>query len=76
MVSSRSPCLRELTQNAIEAVLRSGARGQIIWDVDWISFDLGGGPMKVCIVGTPLFKEGGHCWGGCAAAAARLVALR
>jgi hypothetical protein len=43
--------LRELTQNAIEAVTRSGASGQIIWDVDWISFDLGG-PMKVCIVDT------------------------
>jgi hypothetical protein len=43
--------LRELTQNAIEAVTRSGEPGQIIWDVDWISFDLGG-PMKVCIVDT------------------------
>jgi hypothetical protein len=45
--------LRELTQNAIEAVQRRGAPGQIIWDVDWISYDLaGGGPMKVCIVDT------------------------
>ncbi|MGA8902488.1 hypothetical protein [Bradyrhizobium sp.] len=44
--------LRELTQNAIEAVLRTGTPGQVIWDVDWISFDLGGGPMKVCIVDT------------------------
>lgn len=42
--------LRELTQNAIEAVLRTGESGQIIWDVDWTSYDLGGGPMKVCIV--------------------------
>jgi hypothetical protein len=42
--------LRELTQNAIEAVLRTDVPGQIIWDVDWISFDLAGGPMKVCIV--------------------------
>ena len=44
--------LRELTQNAIEAVLRTGEPGQINWDVDWISFDLGDGPMKVCIVDT------------------------
>jgi len=44
--------LRELTQNAIEAVLRTGAPGQIIWDVDWTSYDLGDGPMKVCIVDT------------------------
>src|ERR1700730_13875299 len=42
--------LRELTQNAIEAVQRTGMRGEIIWDVDWISYDLGGGPMKVCIL--------------------------
>jgi hypothetical protein len=44
--------LRELTQNAIEAVLRTGEPGQINWDVDWISYDLGDGPMKVCIVDT------------------------
>lgn len=43
--------LRELTQNAIEAELRTGEPGQIIWDVDWTSYDLGG-PMKVCIVDT------------------------
>ena len=44
--------LRELTQNAIEAVQRTGAPGGIIWDVDWTSYDLGGGPMKVCITDT------------------------
>ena len=44
--------LRELTQNAIEAVLRTGEPGQINWDVDWTSYDLGDGPMKVCIVDT------------------------
>ncbi|MGQ0741451.1 MAG: ATP-binding protein [Alphaproteobacteria bacterium] len=44
--------LRELTQNAIEAVQRNGAPGQVIWDVDWISYDLGGGPMKLCVVDT------------------------
>jgi hypothetical protein len=43
--------LRELTQNAIEAISRSGEPGQITWDVDWTSFDLGG-PMKVCVVDT------------------------
>lgn len=44
--------VRELTQNAIEAVLRTGKPGQIVWDVDWTSYDLGEGPMKVCIVDT------------------------
>jgi Histidine kinase-, DNA gyrase B-, and HSP90-like ATPase len=34
--------LRELTQNAIEAVLRSGVPGEIVWDVDWTAFDLDG----------------------------------
>jgi len=34
--------LRELTQNAIEAVLRTPEKcGQVIWDVDWLSHDLG-----------------------------------
>lgn len=33
--------LRELTQNAIEAILKTPERsGQIIWDVDWPSLDL------------------------------------
>ncbi len=26
--------------------------GQIIWDVDWVLYDLGDGPMKVCVVDT------------------------
>lgn len=34
--------LRELTQNAIEAILKTAERsGQIVWDVDWLSLDLG-----------------------------------
>ena len=34
--------LRELTQNAIEAIGRTPEKhGEIIWDVDWISLDLG-----------------------------------
>lgn len=44
--------LRELTQNAIEAINRTGQPGQIVWDVDWTSFDLAGGPMKLCITDT------------------------
>jgi len=44
--------LRELTQNAIEAVLRTGQPGQIIWDVDWTSYDFHGDPKKLCIVDT------------------------
>ena len=31
--------LRELTQNGIEAIKRSGKPGQIVWDVDWISYE-------------------------------------
>ena len=41
--------LRELTQNGIEAIARTGRPGEIIWDVDWISYDLADGPMKLCI---------------------------
>lgn len=44
--------LRELTQNAIEAVQRAGKPGQIVWDVDWTSYDLGGAPMKACLIDT------------------------
>lgn len=44
--------LRELTQNAIEAVQRTKEPGQIIWDVDWTAYDLGGGPKRVCIIDT------------------------
>src|ERR1019366_3737533 len=35
--------LRELTQNSIEAILRTPAKkGEIVWDVDWVSYDLAG----------------------------------
>jgi hypothetical protein len=41
--------LRELTTNAIEAVLRTPSRsGEIVWDVDWITYDLKG-VHKLCI---------------------------
>ncbi len=42
--------LRELTQNAIEAIQRTPEkRGEIVWDVDWISYELEPGPFKLCI---------------------------
>lgn len=35
--------IRELTQNSIEAILRTPQQsGEIIWDVDWITYDLAG----------------------------------
>ena len=35
--------LRELTQNSIESILRlSEKRGEIVWDVDWTTYDLTG----------------------------------
>ena len=44
--------LRELTQNSIEAILRTQAReGEIVWDVDWNRFDLlGDGVFKLSII--------------------------
>jgi len=45
--------LRELTQNSIEAVGRSGEPGEIIWDVDWTSYELAEQPVfKLCVVDT------------------------
>src|SRR2546426_7544008 len=42
--------LRELTQNAIEAIYRTPKKqGEIVWDVDWTLYDLEGGPFKLCI---------------------------
>src|SRR5438067_8209035 len=43
--------LRELTQNSIEAIQRSGERGEIIWDVDWNHYGLTG-VIKLCIIDT------------------------
>ena len=34
--------LRELTRNAIEAIQRTEKPGQILWDVDWTTYDLAG----------------------------------
>jgi len=43
--------LRELTQNGKEAIERVGSGGKIIWDVDWITFDLTD-VMKLCVIDT------------------------
>lgn len=43
--------LRELTQNGIEAIHRSESPGSIIWDVDWITYDLTN-VMKLCVIDT------------------------
>lgn len=43
--------LRELTRNAIEAIQRTGESGQILWDVDWTTYDLAG-ILKLCVVDT------------------------
>lgn len=41
--------LRELTQNSIESILRlPEKKGEILWDVDWITYDLTG-VYKLCI---------------------------
>ena len=50
--------LRELTQNAIEAIQRSGGgEGEIIWDVDQDYFDLTG-VYKLCIIDTGVGMTG------------------
>ena len=43
--------LRELTQNSIEAIHRSGKPGQIVWDLDWNGYELEQ-QQKLCIVDT------------------------
>jgi hypothetical protein len=46
--------LRELTQNSIEAILKTPEKkGQILWDVDWLSLELGEHSVyKLCITDT------------------------
>jgi hypothetical protein len=46
--------LRELTQNSIEAILRTpGKAGEIRWDVDWNRYDLmGDGLFKLAVIDT------------------------
>lgn len=44
--------LRELTQNSIEAIARTSDKsGQVVWDVDWTTFDLHG-TYKLTVVDT------------------------
>src|SRR5438105_11673402 len=43
--------LRELTRNAIEAIQRTEKPGQILWDVDWTTYDLAG-VLKLSVVDT------------------------
>src|SRR5512142_1216847 len=44
--------LRELTQNAIEAIGRTPSKaGEIVWDVDWTAVDLSDYPEpKLCVI--------------------------
>lgn len=50
--------LRELTQNAIEAIQALPERsGQIVWDVDWVTFDLSG-VYKLCVTDTGVGMTG------------------
>ena len=46
--------LRELTQNAIEAIQKTpDGEGQIVWDVDWLTYEMRpGSPFKLCITDT------------------------
>lgn len=41
--------LRELTQNSLDAIARTGRPGLITWDVDWTIYDLGD-VMKLSII--------------------------
>lgn len=43
--------LRELTQNSIEAILRTGVAGEVAWDLDWTTYDLQG-VQKLCVTDT------------------------
>ncbi len=45
--------LRELTQNALEAILRNPDKtGTVRWDVDWLAYELDGPPFKLCVTDT------------------------
>ncbi len=43
--------LRELTQNGIETIERTGEPGTIVWDVDWNTYELEG-TFKLCVTDT------------------------
>ena len=44
--------LRELTQNSLEAIMRTPERsGEIVWDVDWTTYDLSDSPVyRLCVI--------------------------
>jgi hypothetical protein len=45
--------LRELTQNSIEAIQRTKRPGEVVWDVDWLTYELADTPLfKLCIIDT------------------------
>lgn len=45
--------VRELTQNAIEAIVQTGdEEGEVVWDVEWNHFILSDGIMKLCCIDT------------------------
>src|SRR6266481_4269461 len=50
--------IRELTQNSIDAILQTpGAKGDIVWDVDWNYYALTG-VYKLCIIDTGIGMTG------------------
>lgn len=50
--------LRELTQNSVQGILRTpGARGEVIWDVDWEQYDELG-VRKLCVIDTGVGMTG------------------
>ncbi len=49
--------LRELTQNSIEAIGKTGSPGEIVWDLDWNTFDLDQ-TRKLCVVDTGVGMTG------------------
>lgn len=43
--------LRELTQNSIEAIQRAKRPGEVVWDVDWLTYELADQPVfKLCVI--------------------------
>lgn len=51
--------LRELTQNGIEAILRTPDKsGEVVWDVDWNQYLLNDGVYKLCVIDTGVGMTG------------------
>ena len=50
--------LRELTTNSIEAILRTEQQqGEIVWDVDWVTYDLES-VFKLCVIDNGIGMSG------------------